>query len=88
MFLQMKRSRTDSMIDFGLKERDLGPVRPPNPGPRNEGAIYAAHGVEPMEIDTADATEMETSSSGYESSEGDVAVEEIISILKRLSLDE
>jgi hypothetical protein len=87
MFLQMKRSRTASMIDLGLKEQELGPIRPPNPGPKNEGAIYAASRVEPMEIDTDD-TEMETSSSGYESSEGDVAVEEMVSKFQKLSINE
>jgi hypothetical protein len=75
-----------AMLDVGVEERDLGPIPPPNPGPRNEGAVYAASMVEPMEVDTD--TEKETSSSGYESSEGEMIMEELMYIFRRLNINE
>jgi hypothetical protein len=73
-----------AMLDLGVKERELGPIPPPNPGPKNEGAVYAASMGEPMEID--DNSEMETSS-GYET-DGDVTVEELMYIFDKLKISE
>jgi hypothetical protein len=73
------------MLDLGLKTHELGPIPPPNPGPRNEGAVYAASMGEPMEVDDND--KMETSSSGYDS-EGDLDMEELMYIFRKLNIDE
>jgi hypothetical protein len=71
------------MLDLGAKESDLGPIPPPNPGPKNEVAFYTALMGEPMEIEEP-TSEMETSS-GYES-EGSMTVEELLHMFEKLKI--
>jgi hypothetical protein len=68
-------------LDVGIPESDLGPLPPPNPGPKNEGAIYAASMGEPMEVDNTET------SSGYES-DGDSNIEELMYIFEKMKISE
>jgi hypothetical protein len=69
------------MLDLGVPESELGPIPPPNPGPKNEGGVYAASMGEPMEVDDSEGT------SGYES-DGESIIEELMYIFQRMKISE
>jgi hypothetical protein len=60
----MKRDRDTAGIDEGLKEEELGPIRPPNPGFRYAYTTFfylppSSPHAEPMEEDSCEEEPME-----------------------------
>jgi hypothetical protein len=88
----MKRDRTTAGIDEG--EVELGPVRPPNPGPRYAYTTFfflpsaLRPASEPMEVDKCEEEPMDTDE-GY-ASDMDIDGEEdtLTSSFRRLSVSE
>jgi hypothetical protein len=74
-------------MDTGVKESELGPLKPPNPGPRNEGPFYSKYNVEPMEVDTT-IEYMETDSGYGSDMEIDEGEEDLPSQFRKLRVCE
>jgi hypothetical protein len=97
----MKRDRSTAGLDIGLKEEELGPIRPPNPGFQYIVAVVVLYPSavpstgEPMEVEQPKEEEEPMDTDDTDSDEGYMSIDEdneeettLSSSFRRLSMSE